>query len=78
MDQGYEKTLRIAAKKDMTSQGYGCMIPWRQNFPNLGIVPIRDAENRGGTVDQYVFEKGPEKLRNPVQTDTYRAYEECV
>jgi uncharacterized protein (DUF58 family) len=43
MDQGYEKTLRIAAKKhDLT--GIRVYDPVETKLPNLGIVPIRDAE----------------------------------
>ena len=43
MDQGYEKTLRIAAKKhDLT--GIRVYYPVETKLPNLGIVPIRDAE----------------------------------
>jgi len=43
IDQGYEKTLRIAAKKhDLT--GIRVFDPVETKLPNLGIVPIRDAE----------------------------------
>jgi len=43
MDEGYEKNLRIAAKKhDLT--GIRIFDPVETKLPNLGIVPLRDSE----------------------------------
>jgi uncharacterized protein (DUF58 family) len=43
MDKNYEKTLRISAKKhDLT--GIRVFDPVETKLPNLGIVPLRDAE----------------------------------
>jgi uncharacterized protein (DUF58 family) len=43
MNSGYEKTLRIAAKKhDLT--GIRVYDPMEQTLPNLGMVPMVDAE----------------------------------
>ena len=43
MDKGYEKTLRIASKKhDLT--GIRVYDQVEKELPNLGIVPIKDAE----------------------------------
>ena len=43
MDQDYEKTLRIAAKKhDLT--GIRVYDPIETHLPNLGIVPLKDSE----------------------------------
>ena len=43
MDKGYEKTLRIAAKKhDLT--GIRVYDPMETSLPNLGMVPMIDAE----------------------------------
>jgi uncharacterized protein (DUF58 family) len=43
MNQGYEKTLRIAAKKhDLT--GIRVFDPMEKTLPNLGLVPMVDAE----------------------------------
>ncbi|MGA0895924.1 MAG: DUF58 domain-containing protein [Flavobacteriaceae bacterium] len=43
MDKNYEKTLRISAKKhDLT--GIRIFDPVETKLPNLGIVPLRDAE----------------------------------
>mgnify|MGYP000683245307 CR=1 FL=1 len=70
MDQGYEKTLRIAAKKhDLT--GIRVYDPVETKLPNLGIVPIRDAET--GAV-QWIFETKKIQLaqsfQNPVRCGT--------
>lgn len=74
MDQGYEKTLRIAAKKhDLT--GIRVYDPVETKLPNLGIVPIRDAET-GAVKWISTFSK---KIRKNYETQ-YRqhvsAYEE--
>ena len=43
MNEGYEKTLRIAAKKhDLT--GIRVFDPMEESLPNLGMVPMIDAE----------------------------------
>ena len=43
MDKGYDKTLRIAAKKhDLT--GIRVYDPMEKTLPNLGLVPMVDAE----------------------------------
>ena len=43
MDKGYDKTLRIAAKKhDLT--GIRVYDPMEKTLPNLGMVPMVDAE----------------------------------
>lgn len=43
MNEGYEKTLRIAAKKhDLT--GIRVFDPMEESLPNLGMVPMTDAE----------------------------------
>lgn len=45
MDEGYEKTLRIVAKKhDLT--GIRVFDPIEAVLPNLGIVPMQDAETK--------------------------------
>jgi uncharacterized protein (DUF58 family) len=43
MNDGYQKTLRIAAKKhDLT--GIRVFDPMEETLPNLGMVPMVDAE----------------------------------
>ena len=43
MDNNYERTLRIAAKKhDLT--GIRVYDPIEKKLPNLGIIPIKDSE----------------------------------
>ena len=66
MDQGYEKTLRIAAKKhDLT--GIRVYDPVETKLPQFRNCSHPRRRNRRCTMDQYVFEKDPKKLRNPVQ-----------
>lgn len=44
MDQGYEKTLQIAAKKhDLT--GIRVYDPREKSIPNIGLVPMQDSES---------------------------------
>jgi uncharacterized protein (DUF58 family) len=44
MDQGYEKTLQIAAKKhDLT--GIRVFDPREKALPNIGLVPMQDSES---------------------------------
>ena len=51
---GYQKTLRIAAKKhDLT--GIRVFDPMEETLPNLGMVPMVDAETGEYEMDQHLF-----------------------
>ena len=74
MDQGYEKTLRIAAKKhDLT--GIRVFDPVETKLPNLGIVPIRDAET-GAIQWVSTFSKKIRRNYKAQDQEQVQAYEE--
>jgi hypothetical protein len=49
MSEDYEHTLKIASK-NMTSQEFGCMIFGNKKMPNIGMVPMIDAETGRNTI----------------------------
>ena len=60
MDQGYEKTLQIAAKKhDLT--GIRVYDPREKSIPNIGLVPMQDSES--GTVRWINTQSKAQRLR---------------
>ena len=74
MDSGYEKTLRIAAKKhDLT--GIRIYDPIEARLPNLGIVPMLDSET-GNVKWISTFSKKIRKSYQAHYNQNVNAYEE--
>ena len=74
MDEGYEKTLRIVAKKhDLT--GIRVFDPIEAILPNLGIVPMQDAETK---IVRWIntFSKSTRKIYADAYREKVKKYEE--
>ena len=74
MDEGYEKTLRIVAKKhDLT--GIRVFDPIEVVLPNLGIVPMQDAETK---IVRWIntFSKSTRKIYADAYREKVKKYEE--
>ena len=74
MDEGYEKNLRIVAKKhDLT--GIRVFDPIEAVLPNLGIVPMQDAETK---IVRWIntFSKSTRKIYADAYREKVKKYEE--